>query len=159
MGRRKRRNIAIFISWTMVVIWMGVIFSLSAQPAVASNELSHGVTEVIVETVERVAPAANVDVETANHFIRKNAHFFAYLILAVLVSHAFARHGLLGKENGWHTFMICVLYAISDEMHQMLVPGRGPAVTDVFIDGAGVFLGLILYYLAHGAVMRVVRSD
>jgi len=36
---------------------MALIFNLSSQPANQFNKLSEGVTKVIVDTVERVAPS------------------------------------------------------------------------------------------------------
>jgi len=40
------------LSWTAVIIWMALIFNLSSQVAQQSNQLSKGVTKVIVKTVE-----------------------------------------------------------------------------------------------------------
>ena len=40
--------------------------------------------------------------------------------------------------------MFCSLYAISDEVHQLFVPGRGAQVKDVFIDIAGAAVGIFL---------------
>ena len=158
-GRRieltRSKTIIIFISWSLVLLWMGVIYGLSAQVATESNALSHGVTEVVVETIEKVVPSASLDVDTLNHFVRKNAHFLAYLLLGMLVSHALARNGLHGRENAKHTLMICVLYAVSEEAHQMLVPGRGPAAFDVMIDSFGVCMGLSIYYFMHVVGKRV----
>ena len=42
------------------------------------------------------------------------------------------------------SFIICFLYASSDEFHQLFVPGRSGQVTDIFIDLIGVVLGLLL---------------
>jgi VanZ family protein len=41
--------------------------------------------------------------------------------------------------------VFCVLYAVSDEVHQLFVPGRGAQVTDVLIDNAGAFVGIGIY--------------
>jgi VanZ family protein len=125
-----------FLSWTAVFLWMVVIFNLSSQPVHQSNKLSTGVTQVIVKTVKKVATKSEFDIKKLNHYVRKNAHFFAYLILGVLVMNA-----LRGKSLA---LLICVLYAISDEVHQMFVPGRGPQVKDVFIDSAGVAVGILV---------------
>lgn len=38
--------------------------------------------------------------------------------------------------------LTCVLYAISDEVHQSFVPGRGAQVKDVLIDSAGAIVGI-----------------
>ena len=41
--------------------------------------------------------------------------------------------------------LICVLYAVSDEVHQIFVPGRGAEVKDVLIDSAGASVGVLMY--------------
>ena len=43
--------------------------------------------------------------------------------------------------------IIGILYAISDEIHQSFTPGRGPKITDVFIDSLGVFFGMAVILL------------
>ena len=42
---------------------------------------------------------------------------------------------------------ICVLYAISDEVHQLFVPGRSGQFKDVFLDSGGAIVGAALYRL------------
>lgn len=133
----KSKNISIIMSWTVVLIWMAVIFNLSSQPAHQSNKLSTGVTKVIVKTVKKVDPNSNFDIKKFNHYIRKNAHFFAYLILGILVMQA--------MRGEFFALLICILYAISDEIHQMFVSGRGPGVKDVFIDSAGAAVGILVF--------------
>jgi len=106
------------------LLWMVLIFNLSSQPANQSNKLSEGVTKVIVDTVdtvERVATSTDFDLSRGNHIVRKNAHFFAYFVLALLVMNAVRRTD--GNDIKL-ALLICVLYAISDETHQIFVPGR-----------------------------------
>ncbi|HOJ10348.1 MAG TPA: VanZ family protein, partial [Clostridiales bacterium] len=57
---------------------MSLIFYLSHQPAAKSNELSTGITEVIINTIETVAPQAKIEKGDLHHIVRKNAHFFYY---------------------------------------------------------------------------------
>ena len=128
------------LSWTAVLLWMVLIFNLSAQVADESDKLSKGITRMIVQTVERVAPNANFDIKNFNHGIRKNAHFFAYLVLGILVVNA-----LSAGECKFVAILICVLYAILDEVHQIFVPGRGPGIQDVFIDSVGASVGILMY--------------
>ncbi|GAA4069041.1 hypothetical protein GCM10022410_13710 [Amphibacillus indicireducens] len=40
---------------------------------------------------------------------------------------------------------ICVLFAISDEVHQLFVPGRAGQVMDVVIDTTGAIAGISGY--------------
>lgn len=37
------------------------------------------------------------------------------------------------------------LYGITDEIHQLFVPGRSGQVKDVIIDGAGSIVGILVY--------------
>jgi VanZ family protein len=139
-----KQQIIFYISVMLVIGWMALIFYLSSQPASQSNELSNRVTEVIVETIEKVAPeiASNWDLKESNHFIRKNAHFFSYFVLGVLVMNAL-------YQKGYRKFVlsliICILYSISDEIHQTFVPGRGGNIIDVVIDSSGSLIGIGLY--------------
>lgn len=129
----------------LVALWMALIFHLSHQPATKSNGLSKGATEIIVETVEKVAPKIDINKSSFNHVIRKNAHFFAYLILGILVANGLRSIGVIGYKAIGFGLLICVLYAISDEIHQLFVPGRGGQVKDVIIDSAGAIVGILVY--------------
>jgi VanZ family protein len=143
------------LSWISVIIWMAVIFNFSAQVAVQSNQLSTNVTEVVVKTVEKVAPKAELNVDTLNHVIRKNAHFFCYLVLGILTINAFQRSQFKLPKSILFSFLLCVLYAISDEIHQMYVPGRGAQIKDVLIDSLGAIVGLLIYCFVIYIVNRL----
>jgi len=129
-------------SWTAVIVWMALIFYLSHQPATQSNELSSGITNFIVKAVENVAPNLDFDISGFNYLVRKNAHFIAYLILGVLTFNALRVSGGRGARSVVIALGICVLYAISDEVHQLFIPGRSGEVKDVLIDSAGASVGI-----------------
>lgn len=73
-----------------------------------------------------------------HHIIRKCGHFTEYFILGMLIL-----RGIRAGEKGMHlrwalvTILIVAGYASLDEYHQSFVPGRTPAVRDVFIDTTG----------------------
>lgn len=145
--------------WTVALLWMALIFHLSHQPATESNALSTGITEVLVKTVEKVAPNANIDIQSLNNIVRKNAHFLAYLVLGVLVINALRRSGVVGSRIVVLALGFCVLFAISDEVHQLFVPGRGGQVSDVLIDSAGASVGIGLYMLIGRVVKRGISMQ
>lgn len=128
-----------------VVFWMAIIFKLSAQPGEQSNLLSSNVTGVIVSLTQRFRP--DVNLESLNHLIRKCAHFLAYLVLGVIGLFAMRRIGLTGKRGVGFALLLCIAYAITDELHQSFVPGRTPKLTDVLIDSSGALLGIGIYLL------------
>ena len=39
-----------------------------------------------------------------------------------------------------------LLYAISDEIHQAFIPGRGPQIAEVGIDFSGVVVGILIAF-------------
>lgn len=133
------------LSWLLAILWMWLIFFQSHKPATESNSLSKGVTEVIVETVEKIDPDIDIDIRNFNHILRKNAHFFSYLILSILVANALESSGLNGYRLMVLAILICVIYAITDEFHQLFVPGRGGQIKDVIIDSVGALVGILIY--------------
>ena len=169
--------IVLFASYILAVLWLGVIFSLSSQAATESNELSTGIAEKIVALVDQVVPQAELDARSLNPVVRKNAHFAAYLLLGGLIANGlhlswrYARTSqLLAVAGNQHlsawkrrltsrlaawpsrrvwlvAWLFCVLYAVTDEVHQHFVPGRGCQVQDVLIDSAGAAAGILLYQL------------
>ena len=44
--------------------------------------------------------------------------------------------------------LLSVLYATSDEIHQIFVPGRGSSISDVLIDSFGILLASFFYVLS-----------
>ncbi len=133
------------LSWTLVIVWMGLIFFLSSQPGTQSGALSKGITQIIVTAIERVFPGVELDVQTFHSFVRKSAHFVVYLVLGFLVMNA-----IWGRVKGIRrrillAVLICVLYAVVDEVYQASVPGRSGEVMDVIIDSAGAVVGIAAY--------------
>ncbi|WP_257348292.1 VanZ family protein [Pseudalkalibacillus decolorationis] len=140
-----------------VILWIALIFYLSHQPATMSNELSTGITEVIVKTVEKVIPNMDFDIRGFNHIVRKNAHFFAYLVLGLLVINALRRSELYGYRSIGLALLICVIYAISDEVHQLFIPGRSGEIRDVLIDSTGASVGIGVYLMIDWMKYRNIR--
>lgn len=132
-----------WIWWAVVGIYMGVIFYLSHQPATNSNELSTNLTVVIAETVGKLTNTEGLSLSEWNHLVRKNTHFFAYMGLALLIWRAVSQHrdGRLVYVIAWG---IATFYAMTDEFHQLFVPGRGGQLSDVLLDSAGAATGLVL---------------
>jgi VanZ family protein len=75
----------------------------------------------------------------------KPLHWLAYLGLAVLVVRAVARG--LPERIDVRTVAIATLitagYAVTDEVHQMFVPGRSAEMYDLLADVAGAIAGTV----------------
>ena len=108
----------LFRYWLPPLAWMGLIFSLSAQPDLPS------------------APSPWSDI-----LLKKIGHALGYGILAWLYLRAL-------RENVHHpqalSLALTVLYALSDEYHQTFVPGRNGTLWDVGVDGLGALGAMLL---------------
>ncbi|WP_394121456.1 VanZ family protein [Planococcus donghaensis] len=133
------------ISWITAISWMAVIFYLSHQPGSASSDLSSGVVAALLSFIDQVAPNLEFDIESFHTFVRKNAHFIAYFLLSLLSLNAWRSSGFYGMKQLVFGFGMCVLFAVTDEIHQLFIEGRSGEANDVLIDSAGAGLGSIVY--------------
>lgn len=62
---------------------------------------------------------------------------------------ALRRRGVTGISSIIFSLLICILYAISDEIHQVFVPGREAQVKDVIIDSGGAAVGIGVYLIIN----------
>jgi VanZ family protein len=115
LGRRAAR-------WLPVLLWMAVIFYLSAQ-----SDLPH-------------YPEALIDL-----VVKKLSHMAEYGILAALSLWALgAPPSAIPKRHFLCALCLAALYAASDELHQRFVPGRGPQILDVGFDVTGAIVSLLV---------------
>lgn len=134
-------------AWLLVLLWMGCIFYLSHQSGSASSQLSSGLMNNLIHVFTSIFPI-QFHIDHLHFFIRKGAHFFAYFILGLLVINA------LFKSHNWKTdfaiaLSICTVYAITDEIHQLFIPGRSGEIRDVLIDSCGATFGIGLYLIGR----------
>ncbi|ANU22542.1 VanZ family protein [Planococcus donghaensis] len=135
------------ISWIVVFSWMAVIFYLSHQPGSASSHLSSGIVAALLSVLEGIAPQYTIDIESFHTFVRKNAHFFAYFLLGLLSLNAWKSSGFRGIKQLVLGFGLSVLFAVTDEVHQLFIEGRSGEIRDVLIDSAGVGLSVMIKVL------------
>lgn len=129
----KGRKIYVVISWALVIICMGVIFYLSAQVAEESQELSDSLINNFFEWL---------GIAFASDFIRTLAHCLEFMGLSVLIFNAIYVSWEL-KLTSVIAFAGTVLYALTDEIHQLFVPGRAFQFSDILVDSMGALIGAI----------------
>jgi len=112
------------VYWGPVIIWMMTIFLLSSQKSVT------------------VSPDYWL-----NFAFFKMLHVIEYSVLFTLNYRAFAA-SVPGNKPMWGpvAFLGILLYAVSDETHQLFVATRSGAVRDVIIDASGALC--IWYFLS-----------
>lgn len=138
------------IKWILVIIWMVIIFWFSNQPAVISDEKSKFVIHAFK------ALGLNLDSvlgDLANFIVRKVAHFTEYLILYVLLFNALLEDFNFKKSLMISLFIVFV-YACSDEIHQIFIPGRTARIRDVVIDTCGGSFAMLVIYLKEKNLLK-----
>jgi VanZ family protein len=88
----------------------------------------------------------------------KTAHLVAYAVLGALVIRAVSGARWAGCTP-WAAAMawtVATVYGLTDEWHQMFVPGRTPSVSDLVADAAGAALGVMAVVVVGRA--RTVRG-
>ncbi|QNK58183.1 VanZ family protein [Paenibacillus sp. PAMC21692] len=134
-----------FMYGAAVLVWMAVIIGFSNQQASDSNALSSGLSDAIATTIRVMLPGLELDAGELNHVVRKLAHGLIYLVLGMLVLGTLTKLGVRGVRGVAITLLVCVLFAVSDELHQLFVSGRSGQASDVIIDSIGASIGILLY--------------
>ncbi|MDF2545716.1 MAG: hypothetical protein K0R93_614 [Anaerosolibacter sp.] len=137
-------------AWTLVILWCGVIFFFSAENRSVSHDRSSRIKETVERVIVKVFDEKDINDNLRGrleYYIRKTGHLAEYFILSVLVCNALWISGLRGVKLYSVTFYMSVVYASLDEFHQSFVPGRGPQVEDVLLDGVGVVIGIIASFM------------
>lgn len=120
----KSWNIKLWLkAFAPAVIWAAIIFLFSSQPTLPG-----------------------FDSGFLDFVLKKSAHMFVYGVLFWLVSRGVDM--VVGVKTNIRVrllvpLVIVLFYAISDELHQSLVPGRYPTLRDIGYDLLGALVVLL----------------
>lgn len=137
-----------FFPWVLLFVTMLLIFLLSSQSTMETQQLSKALSEKILEFQALIfgkAGYSGADVEELNWKLRKLAHFMLFLLLGILSAYALANSPSARRKWTLTAILICILYAAGDELHQMFVLGRTASLQDVLLDTMGAITGIVLY--------------
>lgn len=146
----KRKIVVRIILFVLISALMTVIFIFSHQPAEVSSQVSGGliyrVLNFIMSGFDSLTDEQRAQtVESLQFVVRKCAHAFSYatmggMLMGLMLTYDFKK-AMSGKLIA---FGVAVLYAITDEVHQLFVAGRSGQVSDVFLDSAGAICGILI---------------
>jgi len=107
--------------WLPLILWAGVIFALSSRP---------------------VMPHVGPKVNDTDYLFDYAAHAAEFGVLCGLAWRAFrgSTAEWLSRAPAQAAWVASALYAILDEGHQVLVPGRMATLPDLLVDVAGATL-------------------
>lgn len=107
-----------FSLWLPVVFWMGLIFYFSSISTLPSPQIF-----------------------AFDFFVKKTAHMVIFGVLFFLCARALNDNS--SPKSRWTftlAFLFTLAYAVLDELHQSLTPGRHMKLTDVGFDMLGAFV-------------------
>jgi len=138
------------ILYILIFLWMILIFFFSNQPSVESDGVSDGIMSKIINIVEVATNYEFSDEQIDNIYeygitpLRKCAHFSIYFVLGILFYLLIKQYDLELNKTLIISLLFCIMYACSDEIHQLFIFGRSGEIRDVLIDSLGSFLGIFL---------------
>lgn len=164
----------------LIIIWMITIFLFSNQDGMESENTSDIITNRLVnETIENnIEIEENVDntnneninnsVNVAKYnyefemykgevrlVVRKSAHFIIYLVGGFLLFNFFRTYNISLRNQIIYAILGIILYASSDEFHQLFVNGRTARVEDVLLDTLGALVGILLNLICLKIVYKI----
>ena len=164
----------------LIIIWMITIFLFSNQDGMESENTSDIITNRLVnETIENnIEIEENVDntnneninnsVNVAKYnyefemykgevrlVVRKSAHFIIYLVGGFLLFNFFRTYNISLRNQIIYAVLGIILYASSDEFHQLFVNGRTARVEDVLLDTLGAIVGILLNLICLKIVYKI----
>lgn len=136
---------------TLLIFQMLFIFTMSSFGHTSSDAQSNLFVDFIAQNFPHVRHGLEnnlISLSTLIFLVRKTAHFTEYAILGSLFF-LNLRNTPLGliKHPLATSILFSFLYACTDEIHQIFVPGRSAQFRDVLIDTLGASFGAIITYL------------
>ncbi len=141
------------VGLVLTVFIMVFIFSMSSQNAEISKQTSGGVIHFVAgllypdfhnlgqQAQDQIISAFQGIVRSAAHFSVFAALCFSSLIFTLTLE----RLNLLMRYCS--SIIFSILYAVSDEIHQLFIPGRAFQFSDILVDTLGILLGAAVMYL------------
>lgn len=143
-----------------VIIWMSTMFLFSNQQGTASSGTSRKVSEIVVNIINIKKQYTDLEkeeiIQQVEPIIRKLAHYTLYAIGGILIANCVYQFVNNEKYLILVSTTIGIIYAISDEIHQLIIPGRSGNVKDVIIDSIGILTGIVLFLLAKEIIKIVI---
>lgn len=156
-----KKNIFRIILIVLIMLNCFMIFNFSSEKSEDSDITSGRVINRIIEVNPFTKNLEETKKEKIREVmvypIRKSAHFTIYLCLGILVFLFCETFTIENYKKILASLMFSFIYACTDEIHQLFVPGRSGEIGDVFIDTSGALLGIMIVYTIYKILKRKNR--
>lgn len=154
-----------FLLPALLIFQMLFIFTMSSFGHNSSDAQSNLFVDFIAQNFPHIRHGLEnnlINLYTLVFLVRKTAHFTEYAILGALFYLNLIQFPKLNShiKKLLLPILFSFLYAITDELHQVFVPGRSAQFRDVLIDTLGASFGAIIAYLIIKLFTKIkTRSD
>lgn len=159
-----KKNLIKVLIWVPVILMSLFIFGFSNQEGDKSGNLSQKTAVMVVKIAGNMnfidvnEDNVNELAERIEYPIRKLAHVTEYMVFGLLILLALYIWAFKARQLYLTAFFTSFVFACTDEIHQLFVAGRSGRFTDVCIDSAGVFIGLLMVFLISRAKPHLIRN-
>ena len=137
----------------LVLLSMLTIFLFSHENSNNSTSTSKKVVKEVVSIVMKDDTETMEKLETTLDdnliIVRKCAHILEFFILGFLLINMLKDYKKISYGIIALCIALCLLYACTDEIHQLFISGRTAKALDIGIDTFGATLGIFTYYLIY----------
>ena len=132
----------------LIISVMAAIFVFSAQGGEESGATSEGFTAFVLGIFgineSNTTPENLKEIES---FVRTAAHFSEYAALGFLCNFFLGTYSLKRAKSLMLAVGFSAFYAVTDEIHQIFVPGRAAQFSDFMVDTSGALFGACMALL------------
>lgn len=131
------------LSVILLIAVMVTIFCLSAQDSTDSAQVSNSVVSWLYELL-------NIDLPDGT--VRTVAHCCEFAALGFLMLNAV--RSFKPQFNPILSVALSFGYAVTDEIHQLFVPGRAFQLIDLCVDLAGIICGTVFFWV----IIKIIHN-
>ena len=128
--KQKHKRILTVILAVGVACILAFIWGNSVLPGRVSSIISGFVTKLLGRGM-------------TEHTVRKAGHFTEFLLLGAALGLFFTVKGTARKDKTLYLCLFALFVPLMDETIQLFSDGRGPLVTDIWVDIAGYACGCV----------------
>ncbi len=167
-----KKHTASLVFLAISLLLMGRIFAFSAEKSEQSQQTSEGVSYFIASVIvggfsDLTEAEREARVQELVPVVRKIAHFAIYAALGFFLMLSACSFYLENKQKIKRdvamafSLGVSLIYAASDEFHQLFVEGRSGSFRDVCIDFCGALVGVLfaIFVLALFLKIRQKRAE
>lgn len=126
------------VSFTLLVLIVGFVFSNSLEIATESSQKSGSLLTLLLEWLPFLRGWFT------EHILRKLGHFAEYTLVGMVLMLCLRSCTVRLWTNITKPILGGVLIALTDETIQLFVAGRSGQISDVWLDSSGVCTGLLV---------------